>query len=201
MFRDLVDINEKVFQSMPQFIDRLLMTSYYEKYIQVNEEKTLFEFLKTCKCAALVLPEYDCNIFARNLSLSGHQSVFVGKERYGNSETVVFMSGLIPTYVIKRLRSIVASGILDWHSKFELAKKTFQPSESKLVPKKPTMSGNVVVIFLLLPAGFLLSFILLICETLPVAFRSKMATNFWMKTKIRTLHQGSTVVVKVLPSD
>lgn len=63
------------------------------------------------------------------------------------------VGGLIPPYIVRRIKSVEGSGI--WR-RWEMIFKGSLRENSKTLeseqPKKPNMTGNVVIIFLLLIA-------------------------------------------------
>lgn len=119
------------------------------------EETQLLGFLQKCEKAALVLPEHDCVEYAKRVKTTDGQHVSVGKEFYTTYSIVVTLHGLIPPAVLNRLTAMKTSGIWDWHTYLIRRQQNFETSTIK--PTAATMSGNIVVIFLTLPVGIILS--------------------------------------------
>lgn len=171
----------------------------FRDVLQQREGKVLFSFLKSCSKSALILPEYLCHTYARSLSKHS-KHVYVGKEIYPTSASVVFVAGLVPNFVIKRLKNIATGGIWDWHPKLEVSRHGFKKSQGSLNPEKPNMSGNILVVFSILPCGFLLSMIGFACEIVRRFIGKLRDIDSSVVKKILRKHSNSEMFVEVFSS-
>lgn len=134
------------------------------KIVTEWEERTLFNFLLNCTSAALVLPGHLSVEYATRLQVTEDHHISVGREEVSLQIIGVSMSGLIPPVFIRRVKWIETSGIWDWHSAVVRKRNVFGAVLSRSKPAKATMSGNVSIIFLILPFGFATAIIGLFCE-------------------------------------
>lgn len=131
---------------------------YFEK-----ERNALFAHLSLCKKAALVLPAFEGIAFARKLK-GKKLSVDVGKETFFKLYHTFKLKGNIAPVIIQRIQSVRQSGLFEWWSMI-LGRSTLMRngrSENKLV--RPTMDGNILVIFVVLFVGLLAAVIVLSIE-------------------------------------
>lgn len=135
----------------------------FREIVRKWEEDKLLSFMQKCSKSALILPERLCEKYAKKLRISQNKHISIGKETYQPRPMGVFLRGLIPPVIIKRIKSIDSSGIWDWHLQLAPTRTKFG-SQSNLHPTGATMTGNVMVIFLMLPFGFASSSIALIVE-------------------------------------
>lgn len=117
------------------------------------EEKTLFSFLQNCTRAAVILPERLCVEYAMRLRIKDNQHYSIGKELFLPRTTGISLTGLIPPVIIRRIKWMEASGIWEWHSAVVRKWKVLTSAIARNRPATATMSGNVSIIFLILPVG------------------------------------------------
>lgn len=128
-----------------------LHSSVLNKIIRKWQEETLFNFLQNCTNAALLLPEYFIMKYAKRLRISKTQHVAIGRELFAPRPSGKYLEGFIPPTIIKRVKWSATSGIWEWHP--SLVRPGFGDISSYIKPSRATMSGHVLVIFLLLLAG------------------------------------------------
>lgn len=92
--------------------------------------------------------------YVKNLSGSGRKQVSIGKDVYEVTAGLVSLHGLVPPAISRRVQGISESGIWELHSKLANIEHDFESGPETDAPTKATMKGNVLIIFLLLPAGF-----------------------------------------------
>lgn len=119
------------------------------------DEKTLFNFLQNCTRAALILPEHLSLKYATRLRLKDHHQYSIGREVISPKVSGVHLKGWIPPVVIRRVKWMETTGIWEWHSTVVRKWKQFNATILHIKPTKATMSGNVSIIFSILPVGFL----------------------------------------------
>lgn len=129
-----------------------------------EEEKALFNAMNRCSKVAVLQPEYLCNTYAQRLR-QDHEHVYVGKESYFDVNIGVLLYGAISPFTLERFRRTAESGIWEWWSNLvEKSSKLTSMQDTFKTLKTPTMGGNVLVIFLLLLAGFCLATMCLLVE-------------------------------------
>lgn len=145
------------------------------KFAMKWQESILLEFLQNCSNAALILPDYLIQEYAKRLRIKEHQHMSIGRETYPSIASGVFLEGFIPPVVIRRVQSIAASGVWDWHSAVVHKLHVIGQSDNK--PVTPKMTGHVQLIFVILLAGVVISSVGFLTELLLQRF-----TWIWMVT-------------------
>lgn len=120
-----------------------------------NQREFILVDLKKCNKSAWVLPDYEAQQMKRLLYLSGKYADVGVDDYFRFYLNLVFRGPVTPSLILKA--SLVhSSGLLGWWS--NLINRTDliieQPNKS---PIKPSMSGNIRVIFIFLGTGLLLA--------------------------------------------
>lgn len=140
------------------------------KLVKNWEDETLFSFLQNCTNAALILPEYLCAEHASRLRVKETQHFSIGIESYPAEAIGVELLGIIPPTIIKRIKGIETSGIWDWHYKFAKYWTALYRINSNTNPVSVTLSGHVLIVFLILPLGFAIASTVVILEFVVIKF-------------------------------
>lgn len=137
-------------------------------YTRLREAESLLqlEHIRTCQKTALVLSEQSSLQVAKRLRSQGQNLVSLGNENFANISIGYALQGAVSPYLIYRLRLIDVAGLWNWWQDFikgqdEISKFN---TEHNVGFKKPTMSGNILVIFSLVLFGWLLSILFIITE-------------------------------------
>lgn len=119
------------------------------------EETVQLEEVKRCNKTAFVLPHDKTIELARHLVNSMiHGHIHVGKEFYFQGYHAFRLWGTIPPMVIERVKAIQTSGIMErWAGLTQ--NSTLVENLEGLV--KPTMHGNILLVFVILGIGLGLS--------------------------------------------
>lgn len=128
--------------------------NYYDqlkKSLTVRELVALFNFLKDCNKAALILPERICKKFSRALKRQGVKNVFIGKESYIETNWIPTLRGLVPPFLVRRVKSLGESGI--WERWTSLLNDGMSNTLESIPVTPASMEGNVLVIFTLWVTG------------------------------------------------
>lgn len=135
--------------------------------------------LKECNKTALILPETTSAQFYAKLNFErGQNDVYIGKEVMFGSVMGVYFSGNLPETILQRLKALEMSGVMKFWNRFVVdtvipyrqirRSQAVSPPPATLyqqaVSLKPTMSGNVVVIFVALFMGLAVSAIFVLFE-------------------------------------
>lgn len=158
----LIPISASFLKSVIQKYDEakifpeLSETEYIQNFLQAELDQ-LLGFLRECKKTALVLSSQIGSEFVKMLEKEGRDKIYQGEETYYEVNVAFNMEGIIPPYLIQRAKYAEKCGL--WKRWRNLFKKNFlRKSDQKTEPlRKPTMDGNVVIIFILLFAGMVLS--------------------------------------------
>ncbi len=147
---------------------------FRKKYLRA-EKSLLFNSLKTCSKTALILPTYLCQKYAQNISqtntnLASHLSV--GTETYFQAYQVFSFEGVVPPYILRRMKGLHTSGILEWWQRFVAGSHPTINRQQQL--KEPSMHGNILVIFYILLFGLMTACISFLAEVTPVILRVLM---------------------------
>lgn len=136
----------------------------WARFFKKKEEAYLLEHLNHCHMSAVVIPEHLCSLYAKKLVRVGHRHVFIGKETYTKMFYGFRVSGYGPPSISLRIRQIEIAGLWDLWAKFISRDIQLVNSWVPSTLVKPSMSGNVVVIFVSLLFGYGLGTIYFICE-------------------------------------
>ncbi len=130
------------------------------------EHDKLIRFISECNQNALIVPEdlRLANNIGKGLQRNGTSNVYVGKEQYSNISISVFISGWVKPAVLVRMEHIKQAGIWDWMPKFFRSTQKYLSKEGNLEVEKPTMSGNIVLLFFILLYGAIAAIVLFLIE-------------------------------------
>lgn len=123
--------------------------------LKEQEMNLLYGDLKKCQNVALILPDNLCYRQATTLKRMGVKHVNIG----------YFFAGWIPRNVPVRLGGLTASGLWNWWAHFLNATllSKHKVSETETIPT-PNLRGNILIIFISLWSGSLVSFICFVLE-------------------------------------
>lgn len=130
----------------------------FNKMMAVKFEKleasNFKQLLRKCDNIAVVLPIENC----RQLKQSIHESVgiTVGKDFISENNVVLEFKGTITSHLSKRLKSVQHAGVWDWLGKI-LSIYNVRESKDQNRSRKPSISGNISVLFSVLILGQLIA--------------------------------------------
>lgn len=137
---------------------------YVQKTFLNSDQTFLYDSFEKCNKTALILPEHMCNKFAKRLAQNNRlNSVFatqidVGIERYSTNFLTFEVGGWLSPQIVQRLRATEIAGLWNWWTDFFYL-QTYYESEGwkNREIRKPTMEGNIVIIFVILAVGLVIS--------------------------------------------
>jgi len=135
---------------------RLWRPTFHEEakvYLKKSQQEIYTELLQDCNNAAVYLPRETANKVASKIQRPFNQLVYIGKENLLKSDYYIDLFGHIPPFVLSSIASLQESGIMMRIFDFILATAAPPPTE-RTMPFKPTMEGNILVIFMVLFGGF-----------------------------------------------
>ncbi len=98
------------------------------------------------------MPNYLAQTFHRSLKKSEKHSD-VGSAAYTLPEVIFYYSdGYMPSSIFRQVSLIQTSGLLEWWPKF-INRSDLVLGQENIIPTKPNMSGNILVIFVFLGGG------------------------------------------------
>ncbi len=135
----------------------------FKEYLTNIYMKRVIDNFLTCNKSALLLPTSMAREIARmyqysdklNVSFDNRQ-INVGKDEYNPTNYIFFVYGNIPPYIMRRIKYFQITGIFGWKQKLAAARASFNADNSRSL-QVPTMSGNVLVIFIVLLFGLCLA--------------------------------------------
>ncbi len=152
--------------------DSVIAVDFWKK-----QDKFIVDDLRKCKKTAWLLPDYQAQQFTRMLHQFGNHSD-VGVNEYFKPNLNVYFIGAMPSLLIKKASSISSSGLLEWWSNLINRTDLVRRRENE-PPVKPTMSGNIQIIFLFLAFGLTISQVFMIFELHGYIFRMFKASYNW----------------------
>lgn len=148
---------------------------FYSEY-RAYAENQLHSLLKSCQKTAAVLPEYWAKEIGKDLRRAGLKSVFVGKYRYLNVHHGFFIVGKTHRNVVRRMYAFKSSGIWNWWLNYAEHRFQYNAEYIKEDLAKPSMEGNIQVIFYILLSGIFLSSVSFMAELHKYIFAIIIAT-------------------------
>lgn len=118
--------------------------------------------LETCNKSAWILPDYMGQGLVRALNRID-KNADVGISEYTEPYILFYYSGIIPYSMLRRVSFVMASGVLEWWPSF-INKTGVYKLPGNVPPTKPSMSGNIQVIFVLLVSGLLVGIVGMVGE-------------------------------------
>lgn len=133
---------------MGQRIESGIEKRFKEK-LRVAEEKLLYKELSGCQKVALVLKEDKSLKLAQKLRKENHRYVSIGEETFVNVSLGFALKGVINPIIIRRLKCLEVAGLWNWWQKFVQGQNDVKQfnNEKFIQYEKPTISGNIIVIF------------------------------------------------------
>lgn len=132
-----------------------LIADRFRKKLRLSEEKLLYQEMSKCRKTALILEEDRSLKLAQKLRKEGLKYVSTGEENLANISLGFALKGVINPRIIRRLQSVDVAGLWNWWQKFiEGQNKISQFNRQRIAEyEKPTIAGNIIVIFSLLFLG------------------------------------------------
>lgn len=149
------------------FLEQLALIRNAEHEILRTHNKLLRNLLQNCSYnIALILPETLCLEHVKRLVRSGHFHSFVGKDVYLRTSYGYHFEGVVSGFQRRRFQGSQAAGLWDWWTQLIThPSKLIKEDEVTLRPKKPSMEGNVMLIFAILVLGCSISIMVWVVET------------------------------------
>lgn len=152
-----------------------LRKQYFEK-----ESLILHNELRKCDKTALILPQNVCFQFAKNLTKEkGARSVYIGKEPFVEFYNGFLFSNSVPLSVFARVRRLGQSGIeTRWGKLLRQLSLTDVENRNEDAPQAAKLNGNVLVVFLVLVCGLVVSLMGFLLEILFMRFRNRVCHGY-----------------------
>lgn len=132
--------------------------------------------LLKCSKAAFILAEPECNKLAIEMKSAGSEFVSVSREVYSGVSFGWIPTGSVRPEILERIQRIQESGIVDWLA-FISGNSSHQYISKSTSPKAASMSGNTLVIFVVLLIG-------LICSMIRFVWEKRVLIKNWCKMVI-----------------
>ncbi|CAL8130212.1 unnamed protein product [Orchesella dallaii] len=144
-------------------VSNILVRRLFTKWQKIHS----FEVLKGCNKTALILPSYLCHRFAQKLSSEIlEERIYVSKQVLFEQSFHVRLHGFIKLGELKRIKGIEASGIWEFWLQLFGDGTLYIEKQARNELKRPTMSGNIYVIFSILMVGLAVGTLLFLMEVL-----------------------------------
>ncbi len=133
-----------------------------ERFSQM-QNKLMKSDINNCSKTAWVMPKYLAEATRRSLKrVKKHSDVSV--DSYTTPQIAfIFDRSYIPSTIIRRISLITAFGIFEWWPNF-INQSDVSIGNENLAPTKPSMTGNILVIFFFLGAGMSFAFVCTVLE-------------------------------------
>lgn len=149
--------------------DVLMAVQIFPEF-QTLETELLLGSLQNCEKTAVIVPYYATMEFETELVKRSHMTnAFIGEESYSDTNWLFTLDGLVPPHVIKRIIYISESGICQWWMDlFDFRRHVVKQND---LVQPASMSGNIIVVFILLVSGFAVAGACYICENYHVVMK------------------------------
>lgn len=158
----LLPVTMSLFQNIDERIQAAQGLSFDD--VSVEYERNFFleenaQILYSCAQTAVVLPTYTGYQLTKKSAASGYKNIYQGVETYYTTNLVFRMRGSVPQYLIKRAKYAERCGLWKrWQTLFkDRFARNLDPGNEPL--RKPSLAGNIVIIFLLLLFGLISSLV------------------------------------------
>lgn len=144
--------------------------------LHIQKQSLFHHFMGDCKRSALILPKFQCQQMAKNLTHQDHRHVFVGVQVSTNVTESLNFFGFVPTYLRRRITGMQTPGIWDWWNKI-IASRYKNDGKGAPSIEKPTMAGNIQVIFVVHAVGITISILSFVGEIRQKSFAIRRRLN------------------------
>ncbi len=138
-------------------------------------DEYLLERIRFCNKTALILPAYKCSKISRKLGRTG-LPINIGVETFTKPNTGLSFEGLVPRYIFRRIQGLQESGMFGWWTKFLSGQA---PAKDDVRTIKTSMSGNIVIIFIMLGWGLAGDLSVFVVENIIRIFKLIKSTVTW----------------------
>lgn len=192
MHTQSISILKETVRAQKKFNWEELATNYRVEapsYMQFQKRR-FRQMVIDCDQLAIILPTFLCQS-AKNLrrNYAGEGMVGIGKESIFSIGIGIAFSGVISRKLLKRIWSFEESSIWKHWEMLIAGSKTFSNEHPRSHPVRPTMQGNIVVIFSVWLAGLSLALPIFMLELLP-------CKNWAMELSTKILYWGSCLCWK-----
>lgn len=127
--------------------------------------------LQICNNLAIILPWYKSFELGKQAQLiSEDHQINLGTETLSSYFLGCYFTGMVSPYVRKRFRALSQTGTLEWWSK--VLRPLIFRTRSYVPVKAPSMTGNIMILFLILGGGEIASAVLFLCEIVCIILRN-----------------------------
>lgn len=140
----------------------------FSMYMTDMEDEILESLLTKCDRDSMIAQEQDANEMGRKLQEKSLKNVNVGREAYSNISITIEIAGWTKPIFLKSIKIIKESGWWDWWPRWiqETKRFSFDKYANERKNIAPNMNGNILLVFLVLLNGLIISASLFLLETL-----------------------------------
>lgn len=160
---DAVGFHPLIISSLSKLLHENLsnVTTYWEAQtvsdeilpkLRFLEDIKLLEFLEGCNKTAVVMPDYiSRKIYKKLIREMKLPHAFFGEESFSDVDWMFSLKGIVPPNLIKRIHGVAESGIWKWW--VELFEGKYLPNEHASHVGAVSMTGNIVIVFVVWLVG------------------------------------------------
>ncbi|CAL8135171.1 unnamed protein product [Orchesella dallaii] len=130
------------------------------------EKEYLYKELEGCDRKAVILPLKNVYEYISKLKKGSKGNLYVGRETLGDKAIGFYLKGWVPELILRRVKGLSSSGVWEGLDRFYgySYRRLSAYFEDEIVVVKPTMEGNIMVVFLVLMAGIGVGTVVLAAE-------------------------------------
>ncbi len=137
--------------------------SAFQRNVYDGQTKLIFDELKRCSEPSVwLLPDYLAKNYFK-LLLNANSYSNVGFESFLPPTLHLFIRGLVPISIIKRIGMATNSVTLNWLQNL-VSGRQFRIVQPNVLPSRPNMKGNILVVFVIWGSGICLAVLFYILE-------------------------------------
>jgi len=131
---------------------QISITAAAKAFLEIRQRELYVKLFEECNTIALYLPKAIAHEVAGKTQRRINHLVHIGTEKTFKTTYLIDLLGHVPPFVLDAVRTLESSGILK--RIFDFVSHTSKPPPIETaVPLKPTMEGNILVIFIVLFGG------------------------------------------------
>lgn len=128
----------------------------FRQRFRTDEESVFLKSLISCSNTAIILPSYLCKQYVQKImkskpSITRHVSF--GTEKYFPTYVLFSFDGIVPPFIIRRMKSLYASGLLEWWQGFVRGSDMAAILRTNKQFIAMSIKGNILVVFVVLLVG------------------------------------------------
>ncbi|CAL8130184.1 unnamed protein product [Orchesella dallaii] len=189
-------LNFRMIEKRKQEVKRVYKHMVTKSFTRLQQDGEL-EIIGRCNRTALIVPDYVGHSLALKLTktFARKMEVYIGKDILYERAIIVKLQGSVQLSMTKRVKNMASSGIWEFWMQIFRQGAIYREDGNGYEPKKPSMSGNIFILYVLLFCGLISSVVVWLIETRTCIY---VLARDMIFTVIRVLFSGNRKIARVL---